>query len=260
MKTIFHKQKIENFELFSGGYLTSDLSSLHNELAPQTYVYIIFGKDQVVLGNRFSGEKDFLLTHRSLFNYAKTKYNIKKEDIKAAGEIITIFNKVSIVNNKSGTFRGKISNLRYALELFKDKNLQVKGHTKIIDYSNIKSLNHNSVQQIVSQRAKVESSQEIKKIEHKLLEIYRQFVKIVPDESNNGFAIKSGFMKKVENHDNLCDNLDEISFTISFLSEVSETKSFSTIAMRVYNEELGPIESSINSLEKSLKMIEEISE
>lgn len=112
----------------------------HQKLPPLengAYLYLIDQKGTLIFSNRVPDLNDFaepLASHRSLY-YRLNSFNQNVTDVVAAGEFEIHHHRVSLINNKSGTFRGNEKNLRWAEDVLLKRGLEIEKNTVRTDYS-----------------------------------------------------------------------------------------------------------------------------
>ena len=115
-----------------------------SHLEDGTYVYLMDKSRQTaIVSRRFDDTRltpegdpieQYVGAHDSLYILIEAK-NAHVPEVVAAGEIIVRNNKVIVVSNASGTFRGNATHLEFATSELENLGLQVTKETRHIDYS-----------------------------------------------------------------------------------------------------------------------------
>lgn len=125
-------------ELKRAGVLPTRPNEL-THLPDGSYLYLMTSKGQFIYSERTPDlsvppEGLHLATHRSLL--AKlTEINQSEPHVIAAGEIKIHNSRVSEVNNRSGTFRGRKEHLHYAIKILINQGLKIEPGTEVLDFS-----------------------------------------------------------------------------------------------------------------------------
>lgn len=120
------------------GVILEQHQKFPNELVDGVYVYLTDSHGRAVYSPRVPNLNDLknpLATHRSLTNKLKLAYPNEHFEILSAGEFEVSIGKVSQINNKAGTYRGKLENLEHAERLLSQRGLKIEEGTVKVDYS-----------------------------------------------------------------------------------------------------------------------------
>lgn len=149
-----------------GGTFFKPPQQLPKKLSDGAYVYIIDKQGNLGISIRAPDLKNFkepLVSHRALAN--RLQKNLGKEpEVVAAGEIEISLGKVSVLNNKSGTYRGDQPHLDFAENILSRHGLKIEPATQRINIPSTKKLAGNHFPELEEAQAKLVIYQDPKKL------------------------------------------------------------------------------------------------
>jgi hypothetical protein len=131
---------------YAGQFLRVNDNTQLSQLPDDTYIYLIDKYERVMISSRAPDQgiqtvgmdTKYMASHRSLLN--QFKILDPSVEIIAAGEFRITHGVTTALNNKSNTFRGDGTALRYAEKKLKIHGLPVRENTQRVDYAETKPI------------------------------------------------------------------------------------------------------------------------